>query len=155
MPATIYYEKDADLAVLKDKTVAILGYGSQGHAHAQNLRESGVNVVVGQRPGGANYELAKSHGFDPLPLDEATRQSDVINMLLPDEVQGDVYRNEIRDQLKQGDILMCSHGFNIHYGQVEPPAGVDALLIAPKGPGHLVRSEYVGGEETGSGRRRQ
>ncbi len=145
MTATIYYDNDADLSLLKDKTIAIIGYGSQGHAQAQNLRDSGCNVVVGQRPGGPNYELAKEHGFEPVSAKEATRQGDLINMLLPDEVQGDVYRDEICNQLTPGNILMCSHGFNIHYGQVEPPAGVDALLIAPKGPGHLVRSEYVGG----------
>ena len=145
MAATIYYDKDADLKALSGKTVAILGYGSQGHAHAQNLRESGVTVIVGQRPGGANYELAVSHGFEPLPLEEATKQGDVINVLLPDEVQGDIYRNHIRNHLSPGNVLMCSHGFNVHFGQVEAPAGVDLLLIAPKGPGHLVRSEFVAG----------
>ena len=145
MAATIYYDKDADMKALKDKTVAILGYGSQGHAHAQNLRESGVDVIVGQRPGGANYELAVSHGFEPLPLEEATKRGDVVNILLPDEVQGDIYRNHIRDHLSPGNVLMCSHGFNVHFGQVEPPKGVDLLLVAPKGPGHLVRSEFEAG----------
>ena len=145
MPATIYYDKDADLKALDGKTVAIIGYGSQGHAHAQNLRDSGVNVVVGQRPGSPNYELAVSHGFEPLPADEAAKKGDVINILLPDEVQGDVYRDMIRDQLEPGNVLMCSHGFNVHFGQVEPPQGVDLLLVAPKGPGHLVRSEFVAG----------
>src|SRR5690554_5411826 len=138
MAATIYYDNDADLSHLKGKTIAILGYGSQGHAQAQNLRDSGCNVIVGQRPGSANYDLAKSHGFEPLPLDAATRQADLVNILLPDEVQGDLYRNHIRDNLKPGSILMCSHGFNMHFGQVTPPTGVDALLVAPKGPGHLV-----------------
>lgn len=145
MTATIYYDNDADLALLADKTIAILGYGSQGHAQAQNLKDSGCNVIIGQRPGGANYDLAISHGFEPLPLDEATRQGDLVNILLPDEVQGDIYRSQIRDNLQPGNILMCSHGFNIHFGQVEPPSGVDALLVAPKGPGHLVRSEYEKG----------
>jgi len=145
MAATIYYENDTDLNALNGKTVAILGYGSQGHAHTQNLRDSGVNVIVGQRPGSPNYELAVSHGFEPLPLEEATKQGDVVNILLPDEVQGDIYRSQIRDHLKPGDVLMCSHGFNVHFGQVEAPKGVDLLLIAPKGPGHLVRSEYVAG----------
>lgn len=145
MAATIYYDKDADLKALDGKTVAILGYGSQGHAHAQNLRDSGVNVVVGQRAGSANYELAVSHGFEPLPLEEATKQGDLVNILLPDEVQGDIYRNHIRDHLKPGNVLMCSHGFNVHFGQVEAPKGVDTLLVAPKGPGHLVRSEFVAG----------
>ncbi len=145
MPATIYYDNDADLAELKDKTVAILGYGSQGHAQAQNLRDSGCNVIVGQRPGSANYELAVSHGFDPMPIDEAAKQGDLVNILLPDEVQGDLFRNSIRDNLSPGNVLMCSHGFNVHFGQVEAPQGVDTLLVAPKGPGHLVRSEYEKG----------
>ena len=145
MTATIYYDKDADLQLLKDKTIAILGYGSQGHAQAQNLKDSGCNVIVGQRPGSANYDLAVSHGFEPLPLDEATRQGDMVNLLLPDEVQGDIFLSQIRDNLDPGNILMCSHGFNIHFGQIAPPEGVDALLVAPKGPGHLVRSEYEKG----------
>jgi ketol-acid reductoisomerase len=145
MPATIYYDNDADLSLLKDKTVAILGYGSQGHAQAQNLRDSGCNVVVGQRPGSANYELAVSHGFKPVALDEATRQADIVNILLPDEVQGDLYRNQIREHLSAGNVLMCSHGFNVHFGQVVAPDGVDTLLVAPKGPGHLVRSEFEKG----------
>lgn len=145
MAAKIYYDKDADMKALEGKTVAILGYGSQGHAHAQNLRDSGVNVIVGQRPGSPNYDLAVSNGFEPLPVDEATKQGDVINILLPDEVQGDIYRDHIRDNLSPGNVLMCSHGFNVHFGQVEAPEGVDLLLVAPKGPGHLVRSEYVTG----------
>ena len=145
MAAKIFYDKDADLAALKGKTVAIIGYGSQGHAHAQNLRDSGVKVVVGQRPGGKNYELAKSHGFEPVSAAEAAKQADVINILLPDELQADVYKAEIRDNLKPGNVLMCSHGFNIHFGQIEAPKGVDLLLVAPKGPGHLVRSEFEAG----------
>ncbi|MCA9245995.1 MAG: ketol-acid reductoisomerase [Planctomycetales bacterium] len=145
MPATIYYDDDADLSVLKGKTVAILGYGSQGHAHAQNLRDSGVNVVVGQRPGSANYDLAVSHGFEPMPVEEAARRGDLINILLPDEVQAEIYKEHIRDQLEPGNVLMCSHGFNVHFGLIEAPKGVDRLLVAPKGPGHLVRSEFVAG----------
>ena len=145
MVAKIYYDSDADLSLLKGKTIAILGYGSQGHAQAQNLRDSGCNVIIGQRVGSANYDLAVSHGFEPMPLDEATRKADLVNLLLPDEVQGDLYRDHIRGNLKTGSVLMCSHGFNIHFGQVKPPPGVDALLVAPKGPGHLVRSEFVKG----------
>ncbi len=145
MPAKVYYEDDADLSLLKGKTIAILGYGSQGHAQAQNLRDSGCTVIVGQRKGGANYDLAVSHGFEPLPLAEATKAGDLVNILLPDEVQGDLYRSDIRDNLSQGNVLLCSHGFNIHFGQVIPPEGVDAALVAPKGPGHLVRSEYEKG----------
>ncbi len=142
MSATIYYDNDADLGALKGKTVAILGYGSQGHAHAQNLRDSGVNVVVGQRPGSLNYDLAVRHGFEPLPIDEATRRGDLINILLPDEVQADIYKDDIRDNLSEGNVLMCSHGFNVHFGLIEAPQGIDRLLVAPKGPGHLVRSEF-------------
>ncbi|MDZ4657746.1 MAG: ketol-acid reductoisomerase [Bythopirellula sp.] len=145
MAATIYYDKDADMKALTGKTVAIIGYGSQGHAHAQNLRDSGVKVIVGQRPGGPNFELAESHGFKPMSAAEATKAADVVNILLPDEVQGDTFRSEIRDNLKPGNILMCSHGFNVHFGQVVAPKGVDLLLVAPKGPGHLVRSEFVAG----------
>ena len=145
MPAKIYYDDDADLSALKDKTVAILGYGSQGHAHALNLRDSGCKVIVGQRKGSANYDLAVSHGFEPMPIAEATEQGDLVNLLLPDEVQGDLYRSEIRPQLSKGDLLLCSHGFNIHFDQVVPPEGVDSALVAPKGPGHLVRSEFEKG----------
>src|SRR6185436_1833570 len=145
MPAKIYYDNDADLSALKGKTIAILGYGSQGHAQAQNLRDSGCNVIIGQRPGGLNYDLAKEHGFEPMLADEATKRADIVNILLPDEVQGDTYRANIRPHLKPGNVLMCSHGFNIHFGQVEPPPGVDTLLVAPKGPGHLVRSEFEKG----------
>lgn len=145
MSIKMYYDKDADLALLKDKTIAIIGYGSQGHAHAQNLRDSGCNVIVGQRPGSPNYDLAVSHGFKPMSADEATKKADMINILLPDEVQGDVYRNNIKPNLSPGNILMCSHGFNVHFGQVEAPQGVDIVLVAPKGPGHLVRSEFEKG----------
>jgi ketol-acid reductoisomerase len=145
MAAKVYYDADADLNLLKGKTVSIIGYGSQGHAHAQNLRDSGVKVVVGQRPGGANFKLAKEHGFEPVSAAEAAKAGDLINILVPDELQGDLYRQEIRDNLSPGNILMCSHGFNVHFGQIEPPQGVDLLLVAPKGPGHLVRSEFVAG----------
>lgn len=145
MPVTIYYDDDADLSLLKGKTIAILGYGSQGHAQAQNLRDSGCEVVIGQRKGSPNYDLAVKHGFKPLPVDEATKAGDLVNMLLPDEVQADIYREFVRPHLKPGNLLLCSHGFNIHFGQVTPPEGVDAALVAPKGPGHLVRSEYVKG----------
>jgi ketol-acid reductoisomerase len=145
MAAKVYYDDDADLSALKGKNIAIIGYGSQGHAQAQNLRDSGCDVVVGQRPGGPNYDLAIEHGFKPVSAADAAKQGDLINILLPDEIQGDVYRNDIRPQLQPGNLLMCSHGFNIHFGQVEPPDGVDAALVAPKGPGHLVRSEYENG----------
>lgn len=145
MAATIYYDSDADLSLLEDKTIAILGYGSQGHAHAQNLRDSGCQVIVSTRSGSSNYDLAKSHGFDPLSLEEATEQADIINMLLPDESQGDIFAKHICDHLSPGNILMCSHGFNMHFGYVKAPPGVATLLVAPKGPGHLVRREYEAG----------
>lgn len=145
MAVKIYYDDDANLALLKDKTIAILGYGSQGHAQAQNLRDSGCNVIIGQRKGGPNYDLAVSHNFKPLSLAEATKAADLVNILLPDEVQGDLYRAEIKPNLKKGALLLCSHGFNMHFGQVHPPEGVDAALVAPKGPGHLVRAEFEKG----------
>ena len=145
MPLIIYYDDDANLDDLKGKKVAIIGYGSQGHAQAQNLRDSGVDVVVGQRPGSANHALAIEHGFKPVSAAEAAKQGDLVNILLPDEVQADIYVRDIKPNLKPGNILMCSHGFNIHFGQVEPPEGVDSILVAPKGPGHLVRSEFVKG----------
>ncbi|MGE3316326.1 MAG: ketol-acid reductoisomerase [Planctomycetaceae bacterium] len=145
MPAKVYYEDDADLSLLKNKTIAILGYGSQGHAQAQNLKDSGLNVIVGQRKGGPNYDLAVSHGFKPMSLAEATKAGDLVNILLPDEVQADLYREEIKPNLSKGNLLLCSHGFNIHFGQVTPPEGVDSALVAPKGPGHLVRAEYEKG----------
>ena len=145
MAAIIYYDNDADLSHLKGKTIAILGYGSQGHAQAQNLRDSGLNVVIGQRPGGKNYDLAISHKFEPMSIEDATKKADIINILLPDEVQGDTYKQSILPNLSPGNVLMCSHGFNMHFGQIEPPKGVDAMLVAPKGPGHLVRSEYEKG----------
>src|SRR5690349_12829592 len=121
MPAKVYYDNDADLSLLKYKVIAIIGYGSQGHAQAQNLRDSGCNVVIGQRPGSANYDLAVSHKFKPVSAAEATKQADIVNILLPDEVQGEVYKNDILPNLKKGALLLCSHGFNIHFGQVKPP----------------------------------
>ncbi len=141
----VYYEKDADISLLKDKTVAIIGYGSQGHAHAQNLRDSGVNVIVGQRPGGANYELAKEHGFSPMSASEAAQKADFIMILLPDQVQAQVYENDIKPHLNSSKCLLFAHGFNIHFGQIEPPKDVDVFLIAPKGPGHLVRRTFTEG----------
>ena len=145
MPAKIYYDKDADLALLKDKTIAILGYGSQGHAHAQNLRDSGLSVVVAELPGTPNYDQALGDGFKPLSTEEAARKGDVVTILLPDELQADVFRAQIRDQLSPGDVLVCSHGFNVHFGQFQVPEGVSTVLVAPKGPGHLLRAEYVRG----------
>jgi ketol-acid reductoisomerase len=145
MPAKIYYDKDADLSLLKNKTIAILGYGSQGHAHAQNLRDSGCKVVVAELPGTANYELAVHDGFQPLATEEAVQQADLVTILLPDELQADVFRAQIRPHLRPGNLVVCSHGFNVHFGQFEVPKGVSTILVAPKGPGHLLRSEFVRG----------
>jgi ketol-acid reductoisomerase len=145
MPATMFYDQDADLSLLKGKTVAIIGYGSQGHAQAQNLRDSGCEVVVGQRPGSANYEQAVKDGFQPVSAAEAAKKGDLINILLPDEVAADVYNNDIKPNLQPGNLLLVSHGFNVHFGQIVPPTGVDSALVAPKGPGHLVRSEFAKG----------
>jgi ketol-acid reductoisomerase len=141
----LFYESDADLGLLQGKKVAIIGYGSQGHAQAQNLRDSGVQVIVAQRPGSYNYNLAVEHGFKPVSVEEAAAQADIIQILIPDHVQAAVYRNSIAPHLKPGKMLMFSHGFNIHFGQILPPKDVDVTMVAPKGPGHLVRSEYVRG----------
>ncbi|MDR1923334.1 MAG: ketol-acid reductoisomerase [Planctomycetaceae bacterium] len=145
MSATIYYEKDADISLLKGKTIAVLGYGSQGHAHAQNLRDSGLTVVVGQRAGSANYDLAVKDGFKPLSVEDAVKQGDLIVLTLPDELQADIFANQIRPHLSAGNIIVTTHGFNVHFGQFNMPTGVTAILVAPKGPGHLVRSVYVEG----------
>jgi len=145
MPAKIYYDNDADLALLKNKTIAILGYGSQGHGHAQNLRDSGCKVIVAELPGTANYEQAVKDGFKPISVAEATKQADIITILLPDEIQGEVFRAHIRENLSPGNVLVCSHGFNVHFGQFDVPKGVSTILVAPKGPGHLVRAEFVRG----------
>ena len=145
MPAKIYYDKDADLSLLKNKTIAILGYGSQGHAHAQNLRDSGCNVIVAELPGTANHELAVKDGFSPLGTEEAVKKGDIITILAPDELQADIFRSQIRPNLSPGNVIVCSHGFNVHFGQFDVPRGVATILVAPKGPGHLLRSEYVRG----------
>jgi ketol-acid reductoisomerase len=141
----MYYDQDADLSLLKGKTIAIIGYGSQGHAQAQNLRDSGCDVVVGQRPGSPNHEAAIRDGFTPVSAAEAAKAGDLINVLLPDELQSEVYNRDVKPHLKPGNLLLCSHGFNIHFGQIVPPQGVDCALVAPKGPGHLVRSEFTKG----------
>lgn len=143
--AKMYYDKDADLKVLDGKIVGIIGYGSQGHAQAQNLRDSGVNVMISELPGTSNYDLAKEHGFEPVTAEELAEKADVIQMLAPDETQAVIYKNAVAKAMKAGKTLVFSHGFNIHYGQIVPPADVDVIMIAPKGPGHLVRSVYVEG----------
>ena len=142
MSIKMYYGKDSNLNVMKDKTIAVIGYGSQGHAQAQNLKESGYNILISELPGTANYELAKKHGFEPVSAKEASQKADIIQILLPDEVQKRVYESEIKDLLVAGNALVFSHGFNIHFGQIVPPANIDVYMVAPKGPGHLVRREY-------------
>ncbi len=141
----IYYDSDADLGVLNGKKVAIIGYGSQGHAQAQNLRDSGLDVVVAELEGTANYGLAKDHGFDPTSAAEASSVADVVQILAQDDVQAMLYREEVAPHMTQGKTLVFSHGFNIHFGQISPAAHLDVVMIEPKGPGHLVRSEYEKG----------
>ncbi|MGM1048516.1 ketol-acid reductoisomerase [Paenibacillus uliginis N3/975] len=144
MPVTTYYEQDAELNVLKDKTIAVIGYGSQGHAQAQNLRDSGINVVIGLREG-KSFDKAKNDGFEVLPVGEAVSRADVVQILMPDETQASVYKNDIEPNLKKGAALMFSHGFNVHFGQIVAPKENDVLLVAPKSPGHMVRRTYVEG----------
>ena len=146
MAATIWYEKDADLSVFDGKKVAILGYGSQGHAHALNLRDSGVDVVVGLRPTSKSVEFAKEQGLEVKPVGEAVAEADVVMILLPDQYQAAVYKKDVEPNLKPGAALAFAHGFNIRFKQIVPPADVDVFMIAPKGPGHTVRSLYVHGK---------
>ena len=145
MSARVYYDADADLGFLKGKKVAIIGYGSQGHAQAQNLRDSGVEVIVSNRPGSDNYNLAIKHGFKPVSASEAAKAADLIQILTPDESQPEVYKNEIEPNLSAGNTLLFSHGLNIHFGQIVPPKDIDVIMVAPKGPGHLVRRVYTEG----------
>ncbi len=141
----IYYDQDADLSILENQTICVLGYGSQGHAHALNLRDSGLKVIVGLRQGGPSYEKAKADGFEPLPPAEACAKADVIMVLVPDQIQPQIYNEAIKPHLSAGKMLMFAHGFNIHFGQIVPPPDVDVTMVAPKGPGHLVRREYERG----------
>ncbi|MDO9226891.1 MAG: ketol-acid reductoisomerase [Pseudomonadota bacterium] len=141
----VYYEKDADLSLIKKKKVAIIGYGSQGHAHANNLKESGVKVTVGLRKDGASWNKAKNAGLTVKEVAEAVKGADVVMLLVPDEQQPDVYNNDIAPNIKQGAALAFAHGFNIHYNQIVPRADLDVIMIAPKGPGHTVRSTYLQG----------
>src|SRR5262245_22589451 len=141
----VYYDRDADLSVLKGKKVAVLGYGSQGHAHANNLRDSGVDVMVGLKRGSSSWPKAENAGLKVAETAEAAAVADIVMILLPDELQGDAYEKEIKPGLKDGNYLAFGHGFNIHFKRVVPPAGVNVFMVAPKGPGHLVRSEYQKG----------
>ena len=146
--AKVYTDKDADLRVLKGKTVAVIGYGSQGHAHAQNLRDSKVKVVVAELKGTGNYRKAVKDGFKPVSAAAATKKADIVMILLPDQIQAVVYAKEIAPNLRKGQALGFAHGFNIHFKQIVPPKGVDVFMVAPKGPGHKLREEYVRGSGT-------
>jgi ketol-acid reductoisomerase len=141
----MFYDDDADLTLLDGKTVAIIGFGSQGHAHALNLKDSGIDVVVGLREGSSSVEQAREAGLEVMPVAEAASRGDVVTMLVPDELHRAVWENDVRDGIAEGDALLFGHGFSIHYGEVEPPPGVDVGLVAPKGPGHLVRRQYLEG----------
>ncbi|MCM3749875.1 ketol-acid reductoisomerase [Paenibacillus pasadenensis] len=144
MAVKLYYENDADLSIFQGKTIAVIGYGSQGHAQAQNLRDSGVKVVIGLREG-KSADKARNDGFEVLSVADATRKADVVQILMPDETQAQVYNDEIAPNLKKGAALMFSHGFNVHFGQIVPSKDTDVLLVAPKSPGHMVRRTYVEG----------
>lgn len=141
----IYYDQDADLNLLKGKKVAIVGYGIQGRGQGLNLRDSGVEVIVAQRKGGKNYDLAVQDGFEPVSAEEAADQADIIQILTQDHLQGEIYEKSIAPRLKPGKALLFSHGFNIHFGYIKPPKDIDVFMVAPKGPGALVRSQFLEG----------
>jgi ketol-acid reductoisomerase len=143
--ATIYHDRDTDPAVLVDQKIAVLGYGSQGHAHAQNLKDSGYDVRVGLRPGSGSRDQAEKAGLRVLDTADAVREADVVMVLLPDTSHKAVFEADVAPNLKDGDMVMVAHGFSIHFGTVSPPEGVDVTMIAPKGPGHLVRRTYEQG----------
>ncbi|NJN74984.1 MAG: ketol-acid reductoisomerase [Synechococcaceae cyanobacterium RL_1_2] len=144
--AQMYYDQDANLDFIKNKTVAIIGYGSQGHAHALNLKDSGVNVIVGLYEGSKSIAQAEAEGLTVKSVSDAAAAADFVMILLPDEVQKQVFNDEIAPNLKDGDVLLFAHGFNIHFGQIVPPSNVDVMMVAPKGPGHLVRRTYAEGQ---------
>ena len=144
----VYYDKDADLSLIKGKKVTIVGYGSQGHAHAQNLSESGVKVTVGLRKSGASWKKAEGAGLKVEEVAKAVQDADVVMILLPDENIPDVYKNDIEPNIRKGAVLAFAHGFNVHYNQVIPREDLDVIMVAPKGPGHTVRSEYLRGRCT-------
>ena len=145
MAINVYYDKDCDLNLIRSKRVAMIGFGSQGHAHAENLRDSGVQVIVGLREGGGSWKKAEAKGFKVMNVADATKEADFIMILTPDELQSDIFYSEIRPNLNEGDTIAFGHGFNIHFGQIVPPKGVDCVMIAPKAPGHTVRSEFIKG----------
>ena len=141
-----YYDQDCNLGMLDGKTVAIIGFGSQGHAHAMNLHESGVDVVVGLRPGSAHTKKAEAAGLKVVGIEEAAEAGDIVMILTPDELQASIYKNQIEKHMKEGNVLAFAHGFNIHFNQIQPADYLDVIMIAPKGPGHTVRSQYVEGK---------
>ncbi|MBI5399064.1 ketol-acid reductoisomerase [Candidatus Saganbacteria bacterium] len=143
--AKVYYEKDADLELLRGKTIAIIGFGNQGAAQAQNLKDSGLNVIIGAVEGSRSWKAAQEVGIEALPVADAAKKGEIIQILIPDEVQGKVYKESIRKHLKKGKTLMFSHGFNIHFRAIKPPKDVDVIMVAPKGPGHMVRQTYIDG----------
>ena len=143
--AEMFYDDDADLSIIQNRVVAVIGYGSQGHAHALSLRDSGVDVRVGLRPGSASAAKAEAEGLRVLPVDQAAAEADLIMILAPDQYQRTIYAEQIAPNLQEGDALFFAHGFNIRFGYIQPPAGVDVCMVAPKGPGHLVRREYSEG----------
>jgi len=145
MPINVYYDKDADLSLIQGRNVAIIGYGSQGHAHANNLKDSGVSVVVGLRPGSASAAKATNAGLEVRDIPAAVDGADVVMVLAPDEHQAKLYKDQIEPSIKEGAALAFAHGFNIHFGAIEPRADLDVIMVAPKGPGHLVRSTYTQG----------
>lgn len=141
----VYYDKDGDLSLIKNRKVALIGYGSQGFAHANNLQDSGIDVIVGLRPGGVSWDKAKAAGFTVKKVKEVSQEADFIMILVPDELQPEVFKQQILPHLKPGDVIAFGHGFNIHFGLITPPEDIDVVMIAPKGPGHTVRSAYVEG----------
>jgi ketol-acid reductoisomerase len=145
MPRLMFYDDDADLSLLDGKTVAVIGFGSQGHAHSLNLKDSGASVVVGLREGSERVQQAREGGLEVLPVADAASRGDVVMMLVPDELHRDVWESDVRDGVAPGNLLLFGHGFSVHYGEVEPPPGVDVALVAPKGPGHLVRRQFTEG----------
>ena len=145
MAVKIYYDKDCDLSLIRSKTVAMIGFGSQGHAHAENLRDSGVKVIVGLAKGGKSWAKAEAKGFEVKTVAEAAKAANVIMILTPDELQAEIFERDIKPNLNEGDAIAFGHGFNVHFGQIKAPEGIDVIMIAPKAPGHTVRSEFVRG----------
>ncbi|EKU10625.1 ketol-acid reductoisomerase [Campylobacter showae] len=145
MAVSIYYDKDCDLSLIRSKTVAMIGFGSQGHAHAENLRDSGVKVIVGLAKGGKSWAKAEAKGFEVKTVAEAAKAANVIMILTPDELQAEIFERDIKPNLNEGDAIAFGHGFNVHFGQIKASEGIDVIMIAPKAPGHTVRSEFVRG----------